>query len=488
MSHAAPAVVLLPLAAAPLLYVVGRRAARATLLLVSAGVIAAVAVLVAELLAHGSYRYALGDWGAPVGIDLRVDGLAALMLALTAVVFAATAAYADSHYGAPAIDSVHMPSEASAFWPLLMFLWASVNALVLADDIFNIYVALELLGLAAVMLVTLDGGATALAAGTRYLFVSLLGSAAYLAGVALLYTTHGALSFDALHGAVQANPVTVIAFVSMIMGLSLKTALFPFHGWLPAAHASAPTPVSALLSALVVKASFVVLLRLWVVVFPPLLTPTAGVALGLLGACAIVWGSLLALRQPRLKMIVAFSTVSQLGYLFVLLPVAYGAASATAWQGGVLHVVAHALAKAALFLSVGAVIHAVGSDRVADMHGLAARAPLIVLGLGLAGLSLVGLPPSAGFVSKWLIVQAALERGQWGWAVVMIAGSLLTAVYVFRVLGIAFARPAGDAPPTRPAPRPLALVPLLLALVAVALGQWSAGALALLDRSDGFPW
>lgn len=499
MTHAAPVVVLLPLGAAALMYLLRGRGAALVLTAVGGGVALSIALLVRALLAAGPQRYPLGGWGAPIGVDLRVDGIAVLVLAGTAVVFAAVAAYASAAYGArPEPDMGHVPSQAAAFWPLLLFLWGALNALALADDVFNLYVALELLGLSAVLLVTLDGGPEALTAGLRYLFVSLLGSTAYLVGVALLYTTYGALSLDALGAAIEPVPVAVVAFVSMTLGLALKAALFPFHGWLPAAHVSAPTPVSALLSALVVKGPFVVLLRLWVAVSPALLNEAIATFLGLLGAGAIVWGALLALRQERLKMVIAFSTVSQLGYLFVLLPVAAASGSAAAWQGGLLHLVAHALAKSALFLSAGAVIWVIGSDRVSDMRGSAVRAPMVVLGFGLAGVSLIGLPPSAGFLAKWLLVQEAVDQGQWGWAVVMVAGGLLTAAYIFRVLSVALSEAdgAGDAASVAdtaveagPAvPRAVEAVPLILALVAILLGLWANGPLALLSRSDGFPW
>jgi multicomponent Na+:H+ antiporter subunit D len=491
MTSAAPVAVLLPLAAAPLMYLLRGRMAASVVAGVVGGVTFSIVLLVKVLLAAGPVRYPLGGWGAPIGVDLRVDGLAVFVMAVTAIVFTAVAAYAGAAYHArPEPEEGHVPSQAAAFWPLLLLLWASLNALALADDVFNLYVALELLGLSAVMLVTLEGGAAALTAGMRYLFASLLGATAYLVGVALLYTTYGALSLDALGGAIEPVPVAVVAFVSMTLGLALKAALFPFHGWLPAAHASAPTPVSALLSAIVVKGAFVVLLRLWVVVSPALLNEAVATFLGLLGAGAIVWGALLALRQERLKMIIAFSTVSQLGYLFVLLPVAHASGSAAAWQGGILHLGAHALAKAALFLSAGGVLWAIGSDQVSEMRGLAARAPMLVLGFGLAGVSLIGLPPSAGFLAKWLLVQEAVDQGQWGWAVVMVAGSLLTAAYIFRVLGVALDEEGRGEVPATPAsvPRALEVTPLVLALVAMALGVWATGPLSLLSLSDGFPW
>jgi len=507
----APAAVLtivLPLAGAPLLLLARGRQAAAIVCAVMGGVAATVALTIAGVWRTGPVRYALGGWGAPLGIELNVDGLAAVLLGTTALILLAVALYATPTGGWAAAGASR--GRTPPFWTLLLFLWASLNALFLSSDLFNLYVALELLGLAAVALVALGGTSEALSAAMRYLLVSWLGSMAYLLGVAFLYAEYGVLELSALGAVVTPGPGTWTALVAITLGLALKTALFPFHGWLPAAHGSAPTPVSALLSSLVVTASFYVLLRLWVAVFGAALAVPLVQFVGLLGALAVVWGALLALRQERLKLIVAFSTVSQLGYLFVVFPVALGAtrtgplgagflreasyalgadaAALTAWNGGVIHAVSHAVAKAAMFLAAGGIIHALGHDRVADFRGLAERAPATVLAFGVAGLSLIGLPPTGGFLAKWWMISAALERGQWGWALVMLAGSLLTAGYVFRVLGAALQSAPEDAPPLRPVPRTMQVAAMGLAIFAVVLGHWSTGPLRLLSLSEGFPW
>lgn len=498
--------VAVPMAGAPLLYVLrGRALAPWVAATAIVGTLAAAGRVVADVWTIGAHRYALGAWPAPLGIELNVDGLAALMLATTAVIMGAVCLYT-----APLRRRDAGPSPADGgFWALLLFLWAALNGLFLSNDLFNLYVTLELMGLAAVAMVALDGRAEALAAGMRYLLVSWLGSMAYLIGVAFLYAEHGSLALDVVGASLGTGPGAWTALVAITLGLSLKTALFPFHGWLPAAHANAPTPVSALLSSLVVKASFYVLLRLWVSVFPAVLVVPLVQLVGAFGALAIVWGALLAIRQERLKLIVAFSTVSQLGYLFVLFPVALGGAgdpdsfppgpyarggdatAVLAWDGGVYFAVSHAVAKAAMFLAAGSVLQVLGHDRVSGFSGLAERSPTTVLAFALAGLSLVGLPPTGGFLAKWWLVAAAIERGQWGWAAVMLSGSLLTAAYVFRVLGAALRRGGEDgreAASGPDVPWSMAVASLALALVAVLLGHWGAGPLRLLEASRGFPW
>jgi formate hydrogenlyase subunit 3/multisubunit Na+/H+ antiporter MnhD subunit len=194
-----------------------------------------------------------------LGIDLYADGLSLLMLMVTALVGLGISVYSSGYF---------KRDKAVHFWPLWMFLWAALNALFLSGDIFNLYVTLELMGLAAVALVALAGGADALTSAMRYLLVSLLGSLAYLLGVALLYHGFGSVDIAILAQRVEPSPAARAAVGLMSVGLLLKTALFPLHFWLPPAHASAPAPVSALLSALVVKASFYILLRLWLEIFP----------------------------------------------------------------------------------------------------------------------------------------------------------------------------------------------------------------------------
>ncbi len=433
--------------------------------------------LAGQLLGNGVRIYAIGDWGAPLGIDLMADGLAAVMLLLTQFVALPLAVYARGYFAAQA-------KGISQFWPITGYLLAALNALFLSADLFNIYVTLELLGLAAVGLVAIAGGKPPVIAAMRYLLATLLGSGAYLLGVALLYGTYGSVSLSVLMPLItnEAPPAVLLAAALMLLGLLLKTALFPFHFWLPPAHGGAPAPVSALLSALVIKASFYLVLRLWLDLFAPLTTVAAAQLLGALGAAAILWGSVLALLQSRLKMLVAYSTVAQIGYLFLLFPLVTlsppGAAE-SALQGGVMQAVAHGLAKAAMFAAAGSMIVATGRDDIARLGGVGARLPLTLFSFGLAGVTLMGLPPSAGFSAKWLLLMAALESGQWWWVAVMIAGGLLTAAYVFKVLRRAFLPvEAGDSV-TR-VPRSLEFSAFALALASILLGLFGAPLLELL--------
>jgi formate hydrogenlyase subunit 3/multisubunit Na+/H+ antiporter MnhD subunit len=465
--------VVVPLAGAAGTLLAGRRAARLVPLVTAVALLGVAGALARAVLADGVLRHAVGGWAAPLGIGLRADGLAAAVILLVAVVGAGVTTYARAYLP---------PGEARRAWAPWLFLQAALIALALSADAFNLYVCLELVTFAGVGLMALHPDPGAVAAALRYLLTALLGSLLYLLGVALLYAQTGTLDLGQLALRVQPGPVAWIAAGAMTAGLALKAALVPLHGWLPPAHAGAPAPVSAALSALVVKAGVLVLLRLWFEAFLPLHTHGAAMLLGALGALAIAWGSVQALRAERLKLVVAWSTVAQLGYLFVALPLADAGDplwSAQAWSGALFQLLAHGLAKAALFLAAGTLIRTVGGDRLADLAGTGGRAPVAWFAVALAGTSLMGLPPSGGFVAKWLLLEAALAQGQWWWAVPMLAGGLLAAAYTFRVLRAPFAEPASPAT-TPPAGGALAWAPLALAACAIALGLVAPQPLALL--------
>jgi formate hydrogenlyase subunit 3/multisubunit Na+/H+ antiporter MnhD subunit len=464
------ALLAVPLAGALAAVALPGGAARAAALAAVAAT-AGAALGLAGTVAGGSIpRLHLGGWAPPLGIALVADGLAAVFAAMTALVMAAVA-LAARHAMAPEAAGAR---AAFGFWPLLLLLWAALNAVFVSRDLFNLYVGIELLTLSAIGLVAIGGRPEALAAAMRYMIFALAGSLLYLAGVVLVYAGHGALDIGLLSARVPAR-TDALALALMTAGLMAKTALFPFHVWLPPAHAGAPAPASAMLSALVPKASFLILLRLWTQAMPDAATAAALALTGGLGAAAVLWGGLCALAQTRTKLIVAYSTVAQIGYLFAVFPLVPLAAGA--WSGAVLLALSHGLAKAAMFLAVGQWMTAAGGDRPGDLRGLARAMPMSAFAFALAAMSLAGLPPSGGFTAKYLVMRAAFAAEQWVWAAVMVAGGLLSAAYLYRPLAAIFAREAAAA--LAPPPRARQAVPLALAGAAVALGLVSAGPLAL---------
>ncbi len=476
--------ILLPLIAIIPTFLLKRPGAESVGLATAASILLAVAGLTRQVLTSGEQWYAIGGWDAPLGIALHADGLSVVMLIMTAVVGAITSIYAVGYRfhgsGDPGISSGYF------FWPLSMFLWSALNALFLAADVFNLYIGLELMSLSAVALVTLERKRAAINAGMRYLLVSFLGSLSFLLGVAFLYTASGTLDLELLGERIQPDLTSGVAIILITLGMALKGALFPLHFWLPPAHTSAPAPVSALLSGLVCKASFYVLLRLWFDVFPAALTPAIAQMLGLFGATAILWGSFLALRQRQLKALVAFSTVAQIGYLFLLFPLASQsmAWSMDAWSGGVYYAFAHACAKGAMFMAAGTLAYAIGTDQLDNLSGTFQHYPFSVTALTLAGVSLMGLPPSGGFVGKWLLLTSALASGQWWFALIIVIGSVLAASYVTLVLSHILLQPPDEEVPREPRNATVSFTmefaPLVLALMAFVMGMAAQPMLALL--------
>jgi multicomponent Na+:H+ antiporter subunit D len=474
--------VALPLVAAAVIFVAPRPARPALAVIALGGIAVATALLLSQVVAAGPAVHLLGGWPSPLAITLRADGLSLFMLALSGVVGVLLTVHA----------LIYLPVQRESqldlglFFPLWFLLWLGLSAVYLAGDLFNAYVALEVLGLSAVGLVALSGG-EAVAAAMRYVLATLLASLLFLLGVALVYAQHGVVDMQALAAMAASGPATSAALAFMTLGLAMKTALFPLHFWLPAAHAGALAPISAVLSGLVVKASFYLLARLWLGVFANVHTPPVAELLGVLGIGAVIWGSVQAIRQERLKLLVAYSTVAQLGYLFLVFPLAaHPAGGAAAWRGGFLLVASHACAKAGMFLAAGTLKHVIGHDRVADARGLGVRAPLTVFTFALAGLTLVGLPPSGGFLAKWMLLTAAIDGGHVAIAITLVVGTGLAAAYVFPFLAHALRDPPEGGWRREPVSRALELPALVLSLAGVFLGLFSRAPLALLDI--GRPW
>jgi formate hydrogenlyase subunit 3/multisubunit Na+/H+ antiporter MnhD subunit len=431
--------------------VIAPRAIRFTLAIVGPATTVASLALAADVHEHGVREYAVGGWAPPLGIALHVDGLAAALVALTAVVMTACGLHARVR---------RAPDMFAASW---FFTWAALAVVFLTDDVFNVYVALELLGIAAVALVAAPGTPAALQAAFRYLAAGLTGSLLYLLGVALLFAETGTLSMSALAG--TSGPPAWAALAFMSAGLVLKSAVFPLHGWLPGAHGSAPAAASAVLSGVVVKAGVYLLWRLWGDVLPGAATDAGAVTLGVLGTGALLWGSMMALRAQRLKLVVAYSTVAQLGYLVIAVPI-LRAGGTEVLSAAALLLAAHALAKAG---------------------GLVSTMPIATFTLALGAVSLIGLPPTGGFAAKWLLVQSTLQAGAWWWAVTLVGGSLLSAAVFVRALGGGFETGPDTPGPAlaRPGTGGVEWTALGFALAALAAGPLCAPWLDLVTTGAG---
>ncbi len=462
--------------------IVWSRAAAVVASLTSMVVLVAAVFLAMSVSAHGAVLTSLGGWDAPLGIELAADGLSVMFMVVSGAIVLVVGAYAQYEFVHPGTET----RSGFAFWPLMLVLLAALNGIFVSRDFFNLYVCFELLTLSAVAMVILNGKAESITAALRYLLFALFGSILYLLGAVLLYAQFGSLDMGVIGQSVSSSGAEILAAGLMTAGLALKTALFPFHGWLPPAHSGAPPPASAMLSSLVPKASYFITIRLWFDVMPELAGNPLTLALGGLGGAAILYGSLQAFVQTRLKMVVAYSTVAQLGYLFIVFPLAGGDSaaqpwSAGAWTGGMLHALSHALAKSAMFLCAGLFIISARTDDLEALRGIAQTMPMTAFAFALAAISLMGLPPSGGFIAKYLMLTSAFASGGWIWAFLILAGGLLAALYLYRPVRIMLSLPKQPGQPFKQISRWWQVAPLVLALGAVFLGIGSNEPYALLQ-------
>jgi formate hydrogenlyase subunit 3/multisubunit Na+/H+ antiporter MnhD subunit len=457
----------------------GRWVQRVAFVVMPIGLALSIGIASAWLDEVGPLVYLLGGWAPPLGIALRADGASVAMLLAIAGVVCGIGLFARADFGTP--QGVAESRGAYSYWLLLLAIWGSLNLVFVSGDLFTLYVALELLTFAGVPLVCLAGSGETLRAALRYLLFALCGSVLYLLGAVLLYGGYGTLDIPMLASRVAAEPITLTALALMTVGLLAKTALFPLHIWLPPAHGGAPAAASAVLSALVIKGSWFLVLRLWLDVMPGVASMSAAQLLAGLGAAAIVVGSVVALRQQRLKLLVAYSTVAQIGYLFLLFPMAFDAAGEMAARdlaqaAGLLQAIAHATAKAGMFMAAGLVYAALGHDRIDELAGAARALPITVLAFVVGGVALMGVVPSGAYLAKKLLLESADQSGQWWWTLVLQGGAAFTAGYVVLVLARVLRRPAAPLVLAAPvsmlsqlAALGLAVASLLLSLVA-ALG------------------
>ncbi|MCS7083560.1 MAG: hypothetical protein NZL90_01070 [Aquificaceae bacterium] len=358
----------------------------------------------------------VGGWQVPLGIGLRLDELSSSFILMTGVVCFFVFLYALSFFKrAPGF-----------FWVFFFSVWAGLNGFFLSEDFFNLYVATEVLSLAGVSLVASSRTNRAIKASLDYLFISLIASLIYLMGVGIIYLRAGTLSISDF--ASKESPSFEYALGLIAISLAIKCALFPFHFWLAPAHASALAPASALLSALLIKPPAYLIARISL----EFETGELKLIFSILGSIAIAFGSIMAMRQQTIKMLLAYSTIAQVGYLFLMLPLfGFEDFKQDAIKAMSLHAFTHALAKASMFLSSGNSIYVSKSDELSLMPSFASSHPLTFFGIFFSGASLMGLPVSGGFIAKFLLLKTSIQVGLYHIGLVAVLGGLLAGLYIY---------------------------------------------------------
>ena len=464
--HTPVLIVLIPLAAALIAPLAALRDivwARAIALAALIGVVISAGAALILAVDVGPLHYQLGGWKPPLGIVYVLDPLSGGMALLIGIIAVLAAIYARPYV------ADWTPSRAGVFLSLFLLLVTGLLGIVVTGDLFNLYVFLEISSLAGYALLA-AGGIRSAVATFRYLIVGTIAATFYLLGVGYLYALTGSLNMADV--AARLVDITqpgafAVAITFIVVGLSIKAALFPLHGWLPDAYTYAPAPVIGFISAVMAKVSAYALFRvLYFVLRPAEPFSQALAGLSWVAAIAIVAGSLLAVAQRDVRRMLAYSSIGQMGYIF--LGLALGTPAAL--RGALLHVLNHAIMKSCLFLAAGGVQWRTGKYRLEDFAGMSRRMPLTMAAMVVAAISMIGLPPTAGFFSKWYLIQGAIEAHAWVFVAVFIASSLLSAVYFFRLIEWSYLRQPEPQAPAPPPERQELPMPMLIPIWTLAAG------------------
>ncbi|MQA97441.1 MAG: monovalent cation/H+ antiporter subunit D family protein [Streptosporangiales bacterium] len=457
-----------PLLCAPLCVLLRSRTVAWLLFLVaSLASLTCAALLAVRVDRSGTLRYAMGDWQAPYGIEFVVNGFntpVLLLVSLSAVVVAV--------YSRRSVAGELAPRRVPLLYACLCLTLAGLLGLAITGDVFNAFVFLEISSLSTYTLIAMGRRRQALLAAFRYLVIGSVGAVFVLIGIGLAYAVTGTLNMGDLAQRVTGghdNRSLQAAVVLVFVGLAVKMAVFPLHAWLPAAYAEAPSAVSTFIAATGTKVAIYVFCRFAFTVFGATLVfgamPVGRIGL-LLAALGILLGSAAACFQDDLRYLLAWSSVAQVGYIVAGVSLATTAGVSAAY----LHMIMHSVTKAALFATAGLLLLRLGTVRLAALAGVGRRMPWTFAAFVVAGLGLVGVPPTAGFVSKWALVTALVEQGQWLVLAAMLSGSLLAVFYVGRVVEVAwFREPTADAEPAA-APASMVTAIWFLVLLSVSFG------------------
>ena len=461
--------VLVPLMSAPLCLLLRRpNWPWALTLLVTIATFLMALGLLGRVLATGTIAYEIGGWAAPWGIEYRIDLLSGFVVVLVTAVGAAVMLYAKA-----SVEREISANRHYLFYCMYLLCLSGLLGITLTGDAFNLFVFLEISSLSSYVLISLGQDRRALTAAYNYLIMGTIGATFYIIGVGMMYMMTGTLNMAdlAVRLPAVADTRTVMAALGFIVvALSLKLALFPLHLWLPNAYAHAPSVVTAFLASTATKVAVYALLRIAFTVFGAAHVfdsmPMQGVMLTL-AVAGIFLGSLVAIYQTNAKRMLAYSSVAQIGYMILGMALANEAGL----TGGIVHLFNHAMTKGALFLALGCVYYSTGSVMVKDMAGLGRRMPLTMAAFVVGGFSLIGSPLTVGFISKWYLVKGALDAGWWLLAGLIVAGSLLALVYIWRIVEIAYFRePSPDAPAAVEAPWHMVAPMWLMAAAALYFG------------------
>ena len=366
----------------------------------------------------------------PLGLSFKLDSLAFLVGAIITGVWFLVTVYSTEY-----MVKEHAKNR---FYPFLVLTLAGALGVVVSGDLFTLFLFFEIMSLSAYVLVVHEETPEALRAGYKYLILTIIGGLALFFAIIAVYEIAGTVSFANGGIIAESSGLALLAFIGFLIGFGIKIGIVPLHVWLPEAHPVAPSPASALLSGLMLKTGAYGLIRVVFNVFGLELVRSTGWnnIILVLGVVTVFLGSAVAITQNDIKRRLAYSSIGQMGYIVV----GIGLLQERALVGAIFHIFAHALMKSTLFLAAGAVIYQTGKRSVGDWQGLGRQMFTTMVVFTVAAMSMVGLPPLVGFISKWGISLGALDYGQWGWAyvVLLLMSSLMNFIYYFPLVQSAF--------------------------------------------------
>lgn len=381
--------------------------------------------------------YELGGWSPPWGIEYRIDAMNALVALIVAGVAAITVPYA-----LLSVEKEIPTQQISLFYSVVLLFIVGLLGIAQTGDVFNLFVFLEISSLSSYVLIAMGRERRALTAAYQYLVMGTVGATFLLIGIGLLYAETGTLNMQDLHQRLLPiidHRTVHTGFAFVVVGIALKLALFPLHLWVPNAYKYAPSAISVLLAATSTKVAVYIMLRIVFTIFSSdfvKTTPTDLIFL-ILGVVGVMLASITAIFQTDAKRLLAYSSIAQVSYMAL----GIGLASTLGVTATLVHLFNHALMKAALFMAVGAMVYRVGISRFEELNGLGRQMPWTFTALFIAGLSLIGVPGTAGFISKWYLVLAAMEQQAWLIVVVVLLGSLLAVVYMWKMVEVLLFHP-----------------------------------------------
>ncbi len=431
-------VVLIPLFCALLIFLAGvfqKRAAWAIASLATFLAFAASVKLLALATAGGRISYRLGGWEPPWGIEYVVDYLSGYVLTIISFIAFMIAVFSRDYVK----KQVGLDREVN-FYAIYLLLITGLLGMIVTGDIFNLYVFLEIASLAGYALVAVGKKKGAIVASYNYLILGTIGAVFVLLGIGHLYMVTGTLNMADLRGLLPGlyhSKVVLTAFAFFVIGFGLKFALFPLHTWLLSAHSLAPSAVSSILAAAVLKVNVYALIRVMFTVYTPEfiynVVPLAEIFF-IIAPVAILAGSIMAIAQTNIKRMLAYSSIGQIGYITLGLALA----NETALTGSLIHILNHALMKGGLFLIAGCIIYQTDIYDISRLKGMGRKMPVTMAAFTICGLSMIGVPLTVGFISKWYLALGVLEAGRWYFIPLILVSSLLTAVYFWRVIEWAY--------------------------------------------------